>query len=870
MDARAVLKYKIGIRTFLFISAFCLCFWLAGVLSLNGGLASAASPPPEIFSVTPNPVPGTNGLQPLVLTGTNFLAGGRVLLRDLNTGQAFVQPVPASVSSTNIVINANFTAAVHTWSVEVINPDGQTSGAFPFSVGVPPRISGVSPNPVPATNAVQPLVVRGTNFVPGARVILRDLNTGRQFDAPTPFSTATNTLTVFGNFTTARHTWTIEVINPNGQSSGAFLFEVGVSPQITAVTPNPVPATNASQTLTLIGSNFVAGARIILRDLNTGQIFANRAPTSASSTNISISANFTAAVHGWSVEVINPDGQSSGAFPFSVGIPPRITTVSPNPVPATYAVQSVGILGSNFVAGARVILRDLNTGQIFANRVPVSLSSSNITISANFTAALHTWSVEVINPDGESSGPFSFTVGVPPQISSVSPNPVPGTNALQTLVVAGSNFVAGARVVLRDLANGQSFARPSISSLYGTNIALVANFTAAVHAWSVEVINPNGQSSGQFIFTVGVPPSITGVSPNPVPPTNAVQVFVINGSNFVSGASVVLRDLITGQAFFQPPLVSRTSTNITLNANFGIAQHPWTVEVINPNGQSSGQFAFTLGTHPIITGVSPNPVPATNGTQAITVNGFGFLGGASVILRTGRSTYSNLTVSIFGETAITLSRNFTTNAATWTVEVINVNGASSGQFTFSVASTATGTNGTPQISRISPDPVPRLNGVQPLKIFGSNFVAGDNIVLRDLTAGQVFAHQTNSFLSNTQMTINVDFTAAFDSWSIEVISPTGQSSGQFVFTVGVPSTGVPLRPALGLTAGRPSLAARREREDMVFSWPVAGAGFILESTTNLAGTNWSPVRPQPELINGEFRLTNRVEAGRMFYRLRNR
>ncbi|MFX8605090.1 hypothetical protein ABTM12_19765, partial [Acinetobacter baumannii] len=87
--------------------------------------------------------------------------------------------------------------------------------------------------------------------------------------------------------------------------------------------------------------------------------------------------------HSWSVEVINPDGQSTGQFNFQVQAPaaaPTINSVSPNPVTGSNSQQPFTISGANFVSGANVTLRDLTAGQTFSNRTPTSFSSSQIVL----------------------------------------------------------------------------------------------------------------------------------------------------------------------------------------------------------------------------------------------------------------------------------------------------------------------------------------------------------------------------------------------------------------------------------------------------------------------------------------------------------
>jgi hypothetical protein len=72
------------------------------------------------------------------------------------------------------------------------------------------------------------------------------------------------------------------------------------------------------------------------------------------------------------------------------------------------------------------------------------------------------------------------------------------------------------------------------------------------------------------------------------------QPFTINGSGFASGANVTLRDLTAGESFPDRPVVSQTGSALVLSANFTVAPHSWSVEIINPDGRSSGQFPFSV------------------------------------------------------------------------------------------------------------------------------------------------------------------------------------------------------------------------------------------------------------------------------------
>ena len=242
------------------------------MINLDGGTSgqfnftvTAGVSTPAISSVSPNPVPGLNGNQTLTVTGSGFVSGAIVRLRDLTNGGTF-DKTPTSLSGTQLQISANFTAAAATWSAQVINLDGGTSGQFNFTVtaGVStPAISSVSPSRVPGLNGNQTLTVTGSGFVSGAIVRLRDLTNGGTFDK-TPTSLSGTQLQISANFTAAAATWSAQVINLDGGTSGQFNFTVtaGVStPAISSVSPNPVPGLNGNQTLTVTGSGCERGDR---------------------------------------------------------------------------------------------------------------------------------------------------------------------------------------------------------------------------------------------------------------------------------------------------------------------------------------------------------------------------------------------------------------------------------------------------------------------------------------------------------------------------------------------------------------------------------------------------------------------------------
>ena len=115
----------------------------------------------------------------------------------------------------------------------------------------------------------------------------------------------------------------------------------------------------------------------------------------------------------------NTDNQSSPQFAFTVQAPaaaaPTVSAVNPASPIATNAPQAFTIVGTNFVSGANVTLRDLTTNEVFPNRAIGSLTSTQIVINPNFGTATtaHSWTVQVTNTDARASNTFAFTVRAP-------------------------------------------------------------------------------------------------------------------------------------------------------------------------------------------------------------------------------------------------------------------------------------------------------------------------------------------------------------------------------------------------------------------------------------------------------------------------
>ncbi|HZR19300.1 MAG TPA: choice-of-anchor tandem repeat GloVer-containing protein [Verrucomicrobiae bacterium] len=63
------------------------------------------------------------------------------------------------------------------------------------------------------------------------------------------------------------------------------------------------------------------------------------------------------------------------------------------------------------------------------------------------------------------------------------------------------------------------------------------------------------------------------------------------------------------------------------------------------------------------------------------------------------------------------------------------------------------------------------------------------------------------------------------------------------------------------------LTINRFGEEVVLAWPTNAGSFTLQTSTDLASTNWTTVSPAPVLSNGQNTVTNTVSGIQRFYRL---
>ena len=359
----------------------------------------------------------------------------------------------------------------------------------------------------------------------------------------------------------------------------------------------------------------------------------------------------------------------------------------------------------------------------------------------------------------------------PLTISSLSPNPMTASASSQTLTINGSGFQSGATVHVSYPGYSGDL---TVTSLTTTQIQASINTGTTAQTWTVQIISPAGVVSNAATLTVTAavtgPPSISSLSPNPMTASASGQTLTIYGSGFQSGATVhASYPGYSGDL----NVTSLTSTQIQATINTGTAAQTWTVQIISPAGMVSNAATLTVTAAatvaPSISSITPNPLTAQNGYQAITISGSGFGAGDSVAASYPGGGSTTLPIASLSATQIVAYINTGTTARTWTITVTNPSGMASNGASLNVTA-----SGSPAISSVSN--VQAVNSVQTVTINGSGFLPGSGL--------QVIIFAYNGYgsyvpvISATANQIQVQFNpgGAARTWQVQVLNPDGTYS----------------------------------------------------------------------------------------------
>ncbi|MBW7864886.1 MAG: IPT/TIG domain-containing protein, partial [Candidatus Hydrogenedentes bacterium] len=122
---------------------------------------------------------------------------------------------------------------------------------------------------------------------------------------------------------------------------------------------------------------------------------------------------------------------------------------------------------------------------------------------------------------------------------------------------------------------------------------------------------------GTVFSAVAASPSITSITPNPLTYSSTSDTITLNGSNFVSGCTVTLKDITNGGTFAKS-VTYVSSSQIKVTANFTNNTATWSAQVTSPTASNTVQFQVKAAvTAPTITSITPNPLTYSSTSDTI-------------------------------------------------------------------------------------------------------------------------------------------------------------------------------------------------------------------------------------------------------------
>jgi hypothetical protein len=795
------------------------------VINPDGGVGSLASAfsvnaAPILASTNPSSRGQGSGTATVAIKGSGFVSGAG---SSFGTGITvnFTTFKSSTELTANITVEAGASAGAR--AVTVTNPDGGVGSlASAFAVNAAPVVESTSPSSRARGASGQTVAIKGSGFASGATP---SFGSGIEVESTSFVSSTELKVKISVESSAGIGARTVTVTNPDGGvGSLASAFAVNAAPNVESTSPNSANR-GATKTVVIKGTGFASGAS---SSFGSGINVESTSFVSSTELKVKISIESSASTGNRTVTVTNPDaGSDSQSNAFTVNSAPTVTQVSPGSRGQGASNQTITITGSRFESGAGLAVSFSGTGIAVNSTSFVSTTevTANVTIASNATTGAR--NVTVTNPDmSGATGSSAFTITAAPNVTSTSPSSRGQGATGQTVAIKGGGFASGAT---------SSFGAGITvnSTTFKSSTELTANITiesgASTGARTVTVTNPDaGAGSLASAFSVNAAPNVESTNPSSRSQGASKQTVAIKGSGFVSGASSSFGSGITVES---TSFVSSTELSVKISVESGAGTGARAVSVTNPDGGTALlASAFTVTAGPSIESLSPN-TGHKGGTEAVTVKGSGFAGGATSSFGAGITVNSTTFKSSTELTAnITIESGASTGART--VTVINPDGG-----TGSLGSAFTVNNG-PSIESISPSSRAQGASGQTIVFKGANFESGAGLAVS--FSGTGIAVNSTSFVSTTEVTANVTIAsnATTGARTLTVTNPdTTTTTG--AFTVNALPTVTSTSPSSRGQGASKQTVAIKGSGFVSGASSSFGSGITVESTSFVSSTELS-------------------------------
>ena len=590
------------------------------------------------------------------------------------------------------------------------------------------------------------------------------------------------------------------------------------APNILNVSPSD-GANTGTVDVTIAGTGFGNGASTQLELPGQDPIVGTDVSVRLGGLSMSATFDLTAAAPGdWDLRVTNPDSTTdvcADCFTVTASAP-TVTAANPSSRGQGATGEDITITGNNFAHGATVTFSGTGITVNSTTFESTTELTANITISGTATTGAR--NVTVTNTDGQSgSCTGCFTVNAAPVVTDVNPGALPNSGPAQ-LTLTGTGFVDGATVAL-ELAGQPDIPGTGVDVVSSTTITATFDLTnVAPQDWDVRVTNPDGGTSVcADCFTVtGSTPDVTGADPDSLGQGATNQDVTITGGDFAMGATVSFSG--TGITVNDVTFVDETEliANITISPTATTGDR--NITVTNTDGLSGSCTAcFTVNAAPTVTSTDPSSRGQGAAAQNITINGTGFVDGATVT---------------FSGTGITVNSVTFVDATELTANITIAGSAPTGARNVTVTNPDAGTgtctscftiNAGPTVTSADPSSLGQGATTENVTINGSNFVDGAVV---SFSGTGITVHST-TFVDATELTANITIAgnAPTGARNVTVTNPdAGTKTCIGCFTVNAKPTLTDVQPD--------SLGQGATAQDLTLT----GSGFQDGATVSFSGT----------------------------------
>ncbi len=666
-------------------------------------VAYAQSSAPVIASATPSPIDASGPAFTLTVNVSAFVSGAVVKWSGTPLAATYSGPntLTATVPAGLIAICGKYFLTVTDTQNNLVSNS--------YTVIVNPVLKFLSPNVLPAGSGGVTVTAAGLGF--SSNVYLTLIASGSQVNLATTYG-GTTALSGFVPTSALTGTYPVSlfVTDPTtGAVSQTLPITLTVA-SVSAIYPARVQAGIPDFTLNVVGANFVPGA----------QVFFNTTPL----TTVYVASNYVTAtvpaslVHdpnasGVGISVKNPGTTATNTSKLIIDQNPygtTILTISPPSALAGGPDLTLTVTGERFVAGSTVqwMTTPLSTTFVSSTQLTATVPASYITTDG---AAIVTVSTPGVAPSNPVSFPINVAAPTINIVNGISPTSAIAGGPAFTLTVNGDKFIPASQLT------GLAGATTTYVSQNQLTVNVPASAIANVGPNVLRVLNPGPLLSPQApVFTVVAPtPAIASLSPASVLPGSPDFTLTVNGSNFLSNATVNWN----GAAL---PTTRVSAAQLTAVVSAALIAAPGTVKITvsNPGPVTSNELALSISSTPAASLASLSPSSAAPGGSAftLTVTGVGFAANSTV-----RWNGAPLPTTSVGATQLTAQVSALLIAAAGTASItVTGDGGGSNALVFTIAPLLPVTTSAGIVNAASS--LPAIAPGTLIAIYGSNLAAG--------------------------------------------------------------------------------------------------------------------------------------------------